>query len=730
MDASPLLGMARRNARPQVPRGAADDGGRTPTQSPVPSKGFPLPMALRVTRPTAAPVDPRDAAAAALVREDLAAFRTLFADTAAQDDVHARYAARRSILEIGLQGPLRETPKATAQRFGAVAGVALDALEADPREPVFLNYAGVAMYELGSYAAAEALFRAAFRLSPTLPHVRENLDALVARRRTGRRPQVPAAVAAALPGLARRAERVSAAAQPAKGLTLSLCMIVRDEEEMLPRSLAAARDAVDEIVVVDTGSTDRTIEIATSFGAKVIEREWTGSFADARNASFDAATGDWVLYLDADEVLVSDDAQRLRDILGRTWREAFYLVETNFTGELGDGTAVTHNALRVFRNRPEYRFEGRIHEQIAQKLPTGQPERIEITDVRVEHYGYLGVVRDAKDKSRRNLELLERQLTEDGEEAGFLHFNLGSEYAVLAENEKARASFERAWEVMRGQPDLAAYGYIPSLIARLVRARRLTGAAEAAVELAEEGLRLLPGFTDLVFAQAEAAGAAGRTDAAIALYERCLEMGDAPSKYSATAGRGSYLALVALANLRRHSDDAAGARELLERCLAEHPQYVGAVGPYALALLADGEGPDETLAEIEARATQLTAGARFLVGTALYEAAHAETAEGQFRAVVAAQPQNAGARVALAESLLSQRRWAEAADAAAAVQPGAPFADAARRTELFACIVAGDDAAAVGAAARAATDLAPVELAGYDAWRRLAAGETPAPVPA
>src|SRR3954454_21865874 len=309
--ARPNIGLRFRTAVPMT--------GRNPNAvSPFPSKGFPLPMALRVTRPTAAPVDPRDAAATALAREDLSAYRELFAATAEQEDVHARYKARRSILEAGLQGPVREAAKATAQRFAAVAAVALDALEADPREPVFLNYAGVALYELGSYAAAEALFRAAFRLSPTLPHVRENLDALVAQRRTGVRPNVPAAVSAVLPGLARRAERAGAAAQPAKDLTLSLCMIVRDEEQMLPRSLAAVRDAVDEIVVVDTGSTDRTVELAKSFGAKVIEREWTGSFAEARNASFDAATGDWVMFLDADEVLVSDDAQRLREVLGRT----------------------------------------------------------------------------------------------------------------------------------------------------------------------------------------------------------------------------------------------------------------------------------------------------------------------------------------------------------------------------------------------------------------------------
>src|SRR5205823_2345512 len=112
---------------------------------------------------------------------------------------------------------------------------------------------------------------------------------------------------AALAPLAVQAKRAAARARPATGLTLSLCMIVRDEEEMLPRCLDAIRDAVDEIVIVDTGSTDRTIEIARSYGAKVLEREWTGSFSDARNASFEAASGDWVIYLDADEVLVADD---------------------------------------------------------------------------------------------------------------------------------------------------------------------------------------------------------------------------------------------------------------------------------------------------------------------------------------------------------------------------------------------------------------------------------------
>ena len=86
-------------------------------------------------------------------------------------------------------------------------------------------------------------------------------------------------------------------------------MIVKDEEAMIGRCLQAARDAVDEIVVVDTGSTDRTVEIAESLGARVLHHEWDGDFSAARNVSFDAATGDWVMYLDADEVLVADDVR-------------------------------------------------------------------------------------------------------------------------------------------------------------------------------------------------------------------------------------------------------------------------------------------------------------------------------------------------------------------------------------------------------------------------------------
>ena len=92
----------------------------------------------------------------------------------------------------------------------------------------------------------------------------------------------------------------------------------------------------------------------------MIFHEWTGSFARGAQRLVRGGQGDWLFCLDADEVLVQEDVELLRSLTGRTWREAFYLSETNYTGELEDGTAVTHNALRLFRNRPEYRYRGAL----------------------------------------------------------------------------------------------------------------------------------------------------------------------------------------------------------------------------------------------------------------------------------------------------------------------------------------------------------------------------------
>jgi len=687
-------------------------------------------MALRLTGPSLVHDGPPDPAAfaaqAALALDagDASAYRVLFELAAQHEDVHRRYRARCALLEAALGAAARADGRRASMLFATLATHAIELLELEPREPVLLNYAGIAFYELWRLRPAQALFEAALRLDPALPHVRGNLEQLAARRRAAATRRSPAV--AVLTALDARAQTVAARAVPAQGLTLSLCMIVRDEEEMLPRCLAAARPAVDELIVVDTGSVDRTVEIARSFGATVIEREWTGSFSDARNVSFDAASGDWIMYLDADEVLVAQDAGRLRALTGRTWREAFYLVETNFTGDLDDGTAVTHNAMRVFRNRPEYRFSGRLHEQIGATLPGYLPERLEQTAIRVEHYGYLGVVRDAREKSRRNIELLLAQQAESPP-TPFLHFNLGSEYAAAGDAPAALEQFERAWAMVSAEPHGELYEFTPSLVARLVKSLRVCGRPEDAIERARDGLARFAGFTDLVFEQATAAVALGRESEAIAHYERCIEMGDAPARYTATVGCGSYLPRIALAELALARGEHEHAGELLDWCLSAHPGFFGTIIPFASARLRGGADPEALVAELEQRVPSMTPTIRFMLGTALHEAGAASAAEAQYRAVLAAQPASAQARVALAELLLYVRRYDEAAELAAALPLDSPLARIAVRTELFGRLAAGEHDGARRACARAAdAGLAAEELTIFEGWLALAQGDEPA----
>lgn len=656
-----------------------------------------------------------------LVADDIAGYRRLFARVERITNPHGRYWAGVNLVEQGLAASADAPTARLPALLMAVAAGTLDLLEHEPSEPRLLNYAGVILSELWSVEAAEAMFAAATRLDPQLGEAERNLKQLALREQRNGSSAGRAPLRGALPEIRRRALEIADLARPAEGQRLSLCMIVRDEQEMLPRCLSTVAGAVDEIVIVDTGSTDATIEIARSFGARVLEQAWTGSFADARNVSFDAASGDWLMYLDADEVLVGEDAELLRSLTGRTWREAFYLSETSYTGDAEDGTAVAHNALRVFRNRPEYRFEGRLHEQISHRLPGYLPERIEATGVRVEHYGYLGVVRDARQKSRRNIELLRLQQAESSP-SSFLHYNLGCEYAAVGERAAALVEFERSWELLEAAAeDRDSFKFAPALLNRLVKALRACDRPREALQRAEEGLERYPAFTDLVLEQALAAIALGLAERAVELCERCIEMGEAPRAYTATVGAGTYLPRLHLAELRRSRGELAQAIAQLECCLREHPQFTGSVLPYANVLLASGIEPEAVVERLERHLHDPGPTARFLLGTALYEAGATSVGEAQFRRVLERQPHSSRARVALAEALLAQRRYAEAAGEATVLASEDPLAVMACRTELFARIAGADlERATVTLEKAEDAGMAASELDLFSAWRQLA----------
>ena len=143
--------------------------------------------------------------------------------------------------------------------------------------------------------------------------------------------------------------------------TLSVCMIVKDEEENLPRLLASIKGLADEVIVVDTGSKDGTVEIAKRFGARVYHFPWCDDFSAARNESLKHATKDFILWLDGDDELKRQSTRRSARICGSIPGTGVYL----HTYVEGQSQALQ---LRIFPNHREIRFEGRIHEQVINSL--------------------------------------------------------------------------------------------------------------------------------------------------------------------------------------------------------------------------------------------------------------------------------------------------------------------------------------------------------------------------
>jgi len=223
--------------------------------------------------------------------------------------------------------------------------------------------------------------------------------------------------------------------------TLTVCILARNEERNIRRALESARPVADEILVVDTGSTDNTVSIALELGAKVIHHPWNDNFAEARNAGLAHATGEWVLMLDADEAISSDMARELPRVLQNTQVDAYVQpVIDYFNGTAWASTPV----LRLFRNHPEYRYIGRIHEQIDVSIlaASGVVEPLQLA---IEHYGYTPDEDRRKDRRARNIRLLERSLAEEPQNEHAWYF-LGVENLLLLEFGRATECFKRTLE--------------------------------------------------------------------------------------------------------------------------------------------------------------------------------------------------------------------------------------------------------------------------------------------
>ena len=215
-------------------------------------------------------------------------------------------------------------------------------------------------------------------------------------------------------------------------MKLSLCMIVRNEEKNLPNCLKHIKNVVDEIIVVDTGSTDKTPYIAKKLGAKLYHFEWCDDFSAARNESLKHAKGDYIIYLDADDRVSKKDAEKIAILKANLPKEknlAYSLKIVLPSPEKGKNSAYQ---VRIFPNLPDVRFEQPIHEQIVPSLKRKGIKGM-LTDIVIEHKGYEEYELLRK-KACRNLRILKKLLSKDPD-SWFAHYFLAQTYEVLGEKE-------------------------------------------------------------------------------------------------------------------------------------------------------------------------------------------------------------------------------------------------------------------------------------------------------
>ncbi|WP_405142502.1 glycosyltransferase [Paenibacillus sp. FSL H7-0942] len=335
---------------------------------------------------------------------------------------------------------------------------------------------------------------------------------------------------------------------------ISLCMIVKDEEELLPHCLASVQGAVDEIIVVDTGSSDRSAEIAQQYGALVVRFEWCEDFAAARNAGLERASGDWILFLDADEALDRAAREQIRSWTAVSGCDGLFLNIHNYTGTGQQGVTV-NPVLRLFRNAPEHRFEGRIHEQIAAAICRSNSEAaFHVTDMVIHHYGYQTAIVERKDKVNRNVRLLQQAVEEEPDQP-FHHYNLGVEYLRVGEAERALETFG----VARMGIDPAVTSYAHLLFKYEVRCLQHLNRWQEALDRIDAALELFPEYTDLMHHRGVCADALGDADRAEYSLREAVRMGPPPPIYHTEEGIGTYQTWYTLGRLLEGRADLEGA---------------------------------------------------------------------------------------------------------------------------------------------------------------------------
>lgn len=274
--------------------------------------------------------------------------------------------------------------------------------------------------------------------------------------------------------------------------TVSLCMIVKDEEDCLLAAIQSVRNLTDEMIVIDTGSTDNTPKLALASGAKLFHFVWRKDFSKARNFALKQATSDWILILDADEVLESVSSQTFYELLNNIQVEGYFLHIKNILGQnLGESS---DQVVRLFRNKPAYHFEGAIHEQVAPSiLRANNGGGLALAPLTLQHSGYLKDRLHSKDKFSRNSGIIHKELVRNPNNP-FLLYCLGIEYYQQNSITEGLRHLRKALEHMSGNE-----GYFEEVLLNIALGYLRLEETIKLIDFINKALSMYPTHTDFLF---------------------------------------------------------------------------------------------------------------------------------------------------------------------------------------------------------------------------------------
>lgn len=313
--------------------------------------------------------------------------------------------------------------------------------------------------------------------------------------------------------------------------TVTLAMIVKNEAGNLGDCLESVKDQVDEIVIVDTGSTDNTLEIAGRYTDKIYTYPWQGDFSAARNYAIARSGGQWILYLDADERLFCEPGQLKKTVIKDDQIEA-YLLPLDYPINESTGEYNRFLVLRLFKNTKDYYFAGRIHEQVI----IHKNEAVGFTqDIIIKHQAVSPKERNRK--RGRNLTALKEACAAEPQNF-FLQYYLGIEWLGLGKPAQALPFLESAY---RNLTDNHLHFRMPALRYLLTCLNALEKFDDT-ICLGQEAALRYPQYTDIYYLTGIALEEKAEYKLAVKWFEEAVKCGVPPVLYTHMQGAGSFLA--------------------------------------------------------------------------------------------------------------------------------------------------------------------------------------------